>query len=260
MVTNVFKEYVSIIPIGDISPESLHNEQLAFFTNDRKRISKIISKGVTFQDIKVAGLHCKTGDVGSFLKRFEIKNNTVVSPGLDNKVGCLVLILLINTLKSIELNNRYVFCFSDREETGFNGITSALNIYKPDFCIDIDSAYALPLNGLSTKNWFVPTSGKGPAIQLIGNGFIICAETRKTVESVAYLNNIPFQYEIPDGLNGGTQAKIMIQSGYTTLQINIPVGEQHTAKSFVSTFDILQTFHLIKNLLYTDETASILTF
>jgi endoglucanase len=250
-ITQVQKDFVKILPIGDIEIDDVIGNRLLFFQNQKSMVSNKIQKAKSFADLKVYGLkNPEIGNVGTFEKTTSYNNQTIEATGLDNKVSCAALIETIKTLQNTKLNKTVFICFACREEVGVNGLMQAVKKIDPDVCIDIDSAYALPVTNPQKKaNWHIPQIGKGPAIQLMGNGFIIKAENRRLIESICKKQNISYQYEIPEGDSGGTNARSLINAGYETIQINIPVAKQHTSKSKASLTDIARTTKLIKNLL-----------
>lgn len=250
-VTNSNKSFCKIIPIGSVNIKSIIGEKLVFFNRGILYSSKKILKKKSFSDLQVKTTEqIPIGSVGTFEKKFVFKNNKITSPSLDNKVGCLVLIELIRIFSRMKNKQfRYVFCFASREEGSGNGLMSAVRYFNPHLCIDIDSAYAKPFIGNKYANWTIPVIGKGPAIQLQGKGFRVSSEVLRFVENITQKNNIPYQYEIPSNQEGGTNSGAILNAGYEIMQINIPVANQHSAKSKVSIIDIQNTIMLLKQVL-----------
>lgn len=249
-ISKIEKDFVRIMPIGGINIQNCIGKQLIFQTTDGYCKTEVIKKTSSFSQLKVYGLaKPQVGMVGTFEKSISVKDDFITSPSLDNKVGCLAVLEVMNSIAE-DRDKTYIFCFACREEVSINGIMEAVKEINPDFCIDVDSAYALPISSpLKKKNWQIPKIGNGPAIQLIGNGFIIRSDNRFLVESVAQKNNIPYQYEIPDEENGGTNASTLIANGYDTIQINVPVANQHSGASRASFTDIVATKNLLLNVL-----------
>lgn len=250
-ISQVEASGIRIMPIGDVVIDDVIGTKLRFFIDGQSYLSKPVVKAKDFSSLLIQGIpNPKIGLVGSFEKSFSADQTYVSGPSLDNKVGCLALLTLMRTL-SVDLTDKTVFfCFASREEINKNGIMSAVRKLSPDICIDVDSAYAQPLSDNKTKrNWQVPMLGKGPAIQLQGNGFIVRSSDRRLVEATCEENGIAYQYEIPDGYNGGTNASTLISSGYETMQINIPVFNQHAAASKVALKDIALTAQLLEKLI-----------
>lgn len=249
IVSKQSPSFFSVVPIGDIGIDQLINEKLNFVREKKVLLTKTIKSVFSFASLKLTGCTVNVGDIGTFQKTFLTKGSLVFAPSLDNKVGCLVLIEIIKTLKNKSPENTISVCFACREEVGPNGVMIAVRAIKPDLCIDIDAAYAQPLLDMETTNWSIPRMGKGPALQLLGDGFIISGKQRRFVEAIARKNNLLFQYEIPEGNNGGTNASQLMNAGYEVLQLNVPVANQHSAKSTVSIKDIFITTQLLQEIL-----------
>lgn len=249
-ISKIEKDFVRIMPIGSIGVKKCIGKRLLFRIDDEYILSEQIEPAKSFSDVKVYGLkNPQVGAIGTFEKNISVTNDVITSPSLDNKVGCLALIETLNTLKQSK-DVTYIFCFACREEQSINGLMEAVREINPCICIDVDSAYALPIAEPAKKrNWQIPTIGKGPALQLMGDGFIIRSENRFFVENIAKKNTIAFQYEIPDGENGATNASTVIANGYDTIQINIPVANQHSAESKASLNDITTTTFLLTKVL-----------
>lgn len=250
-ITKSNKNFYKILPIGTIDIKDVIGERLIFFYKNKHYTSEQIQQAKSFSDlaIEIKG-QLPVGSIGTFEKRTFINNKIITSPSLDNKTGCLVLIELIKFLSEPDIKDcRYIFCFASREESGGNGLMTALAASNPNICIDIDSAYAKPLLGKENDNWAIPEIGKGPAIQLQGKGFMISSDIRRFIERIAEKNNISYQYEIPSIDAGGTNAEAILNKGLEVMQINIPVANQHSAKSTTSIKDIQSTIQLLKPIL-----------
>ena len=185
----------------------------------------------------------------SFKKDIFLKKDKIFSPSLDNRVGCFSLLYLTDLFKksAIKLNTNIIIAFTTCEETTCKGIINIVKDINPDIIISIDSAYAFPYK---EKNWKVPFSGKGPAIQIKGKGFFI--KNYKLIEDIAKANNIPYQYEIVDKNSGATNLSALTDYNAQKFQINIPVLNQHTDLSETNINDIENCskllFALIKHL------------
>lgn len=246
-VTRKNKEYISLVPIGDVSVLDVIGHVLTFFSGGKASKSDRILRAGSFPKLRVTGVSAEIGDVGTFERGFLVKEDVVVAPALDNKVGCLALIETLKSFQDKKIRDSIYFCFSCREEVAVNGLMSAVKEINPDLCIDVDSAYAGPLKDVG--NWAIPTIGRGPALQLMGKDFVIRSSNRRLIESIAEKKAIPIQYEIPDSYNGGTNTSTLINHGYDVIQLNIPVAFQHTAKSKASLKDIRNMIWLLENLL-----------
>jgi tetrahedral aminopeptidase len=250
IVTSQRKNSLKVMPIGDVGVQEVIKSRITFDVNGKRVTSNPIKSARSFSDLRVdVKESVPIGTIGTFAKSFTVRGDKIISPALDNKVGCLVLIELLQRLETASLDKQVIVCFADREELACTGVMSSIRKYDPDIFIDIDSAYALPLSLKGKKNWKIPTMGKGCAIQLMGTNFIIPSEERRFLERVAKTAGVAYQYEIPDGNSGGTNTTRVANAGYKAMQVNIPVANQHSAKSVVSISDIKGTMELVGKLI-----------
>ncbi len=242
------KDGSQILPIGDISFAAIQNAQLIFRANNSNVISEIICSGTSFEDARIQGLSkIPAGSIGTFDKNISIEGDRIISPGLDNKVGCAALVQLVQFLQKSCPSCSIVCCFSAKEEIGTNGVLSAVRSISPDLVIDIDSAYTSRDSDIPSS-WLVTGIGEGPALQLMGDKFIVSDRYRRIVENISKNNNLPLQYEVPDIYSGGTNSSSIQSAGWETIQINIPVAFQHTGKSEASISDVETASDLIIEL------------
>ena len=246
-ITQSKPSYAQVVPIGDVDIKDCIGSKLVFDWNGKRIISNPLPKAKSFATLKIYGLgNIPKGTVGTFEKKSRMKDELVESPSLDNKLGCLILLELLKTIKEQKAKT-FILCFSCREETTTSGLMIAIKQFEPDICIDIDSAYALPMR--KNPNWQIPEIGKGPALQLMGSGFIMGADNRIRVENLAKRILIPLQYEIPDQTGGAGNSRTLLLNGSDVIQINVPAAFQHGPKSKASFNDIWQTKQLLETLL-----------
>lgn len=247
-------------PIGYIDASSLAGKKIDIFSfagNKTQKVDEgtVIPEGdeCTFSKvcIKLEKKNTvKTGALATFSKTFVWQDDSIMATSLDNKVGVTTLISLIQLFKEyLPEEFKIIFCFSSAEEQGMNGVMSAVRKYNPDLCIDIDSAYAQPYSDINIDYWTIPEIGKGPALQLMGQEWILSDYLRAFVEKTAEEKGISLQYEIPSGDQGGTQSLFYATAGYPFIQLNIPVADQHTSQSKASLSDIQDTITLAQNVI-----------
>lgn len=216
---------------------------------------------------EVEKLGIKPGDTISFARNFQTlgkANDLVISPGLDNKVGITATIkaarIISETIGYPSPKITYVFAITSQHEQGnHRGLTGLLHKIKPDFALVIDSAYAQPFPAPFSKtgNWNIPVIGRGPAIEPIGQGFILSETMRDFLseEIAKWQKNQPgakrlIQYEVPDNRSGGTNITGVYNryDGIPSATINIPVAQQHSPTCMASLKDIEQAGTLIAHL------------
>ena len=182
------------------------------------------------------------GDVASFLgDAVEIENN-VISPGLNNRVGCYVLLRLIKELR--ETNKELYFVFSTQAELGGRGARAASFTIEPDYCIVVDLEEAGDVIG--SKGTI--KLGSGPIVTVMDKSLIMHHEVKEKIEAAAKEKNIGIQYASVNRITeGGTIHKE--RAGVKTGVVSIPCRYSHSISEMVCIEDIEKTIELLKALL-----------
>jgi len=184
----------------------------------------------------------KIGDAACLLASgFEIESRIVV-PGLNNRIGCYIL---LKTIKEINNTNKEVyFVFSSQGELGGRGARAAAYDIKPDYCIvlDVNEAgdYIGGVGNIKLEN--------GPVIRIKDKTLIISQEIKEMLEKAAEKLHINIQYGICDeGTDGALVHKE--RGGIKTGVLAVPIRYNHTISEMVSMKDVKDTIKLINELL-----------
>jgi len=182
------------------------------------------------------------GDVASFLgDALEIENN-VISPGLNNRVGCYILLKLIKELDKTD--KELFFVFSAQAELGGRGARAASFAIEPDYCIVVDVEETGDFIG--GKNNI--KLGNGPIVTTMDRSLIIHHEIKERLESAAKEKNIDVQYAAVNRItDGGAIHKE--KSGVKTGVVSVPCRYNHSSSEMVCLKDVESTVELLKNLL-----------
>ncbi|MDD3645930.1 MAG: hypothetical protein PHH06_00820 [Candidatus Gracilibacteria bacterium] len=195
------------------------------------------------------------GDILSFKRSIINGKEYTIAPSLDNKVGCALNLSVAKHIKDffIKQGKKLAVVFSSGEEIRQNSSAyflsqQNLNIKKVYI---IDAAYAEPIvtDGLHMN---IPTSGFGPAIQHIGESFVIPKIQIDYIKDIANKNNIPLQDEIAILELGRTNQLFFYRYGWDVAVINIPVAFQHTIKSKLKNIDYINGIKLMLKVLEND--------
>lgn len=139
------------------------------------------------------------GDICIYAGETYVNGDIVISPYLDDRIGCLIQ---IETIKQIK-NPAYdiYFVFSVQEEVGLRGAKTAAYAIDPDYGIsyDVTRSHDTP-NCLK----FPMKMGYGAAIKIKDNSLICHPKVVKQMVQVAKENNIKYQMEVLVG--GGTDS------------------------------------------------------
>lgn len=182
------------------------------------------------------------GEVACFIGHAAAIDNRVVSPGLDNRVGCYILLRIIKEIK--ELNSEVYFVFSTQAELGGRGARAASFSIEPDYCYVVDLEAAGDFIGGKGNIKL----GKGPIVTVIDKSLIIHHEIKEFIENAAKEKNIELQYALSDRLSDGG-AIHKEKTGVKTGVISVACRYNHSVSEMVSLEDVEKTIELLKGLL-----------
>lgn len=179
------------------------------------------------------------GEVGTFHNNYIENENIIISKSLDNRLGCFVLLDVIENLK--DLNNDVYFVFTAQEEVGLKGAKVIGNTLKPDIAIVIDT--------ISVENIEQLEVGKGVSIKISDSLTICNEELVEKLKSIATKNNILVQLEATD--NGGTELGVIDESnnGVKVAGLSIPIRYAHTSNSIANKNDVLECSKLLRRFI-----------
>ncbi len=244
MVTGVDENgFASVAPIGGHQPAQLVGCRVAFANGARgvlclRESGKKLACGWT--EIGITDLYldlgapdretaCKLVHVGDTCT-FEglpvrAAGNTVMGPYADDLIGCVVLLLAMERLKSSKYD--VYFVFSTQEEVGCRGALSAAQAIRPNIGIacDVCGTDDTPFTKNSCRTKVL---GGGATIK-IKDGSVICSPAlNRKLQAVADKENIPWQAEIL--LAGGTDTSSMQKAleNVAATCVSIPTRHIHS--------------------------------
>lgn len=182
------------------------------------------------------------GEVACFIGHAVTLDNRLLGPGLDNRIGCYILLRIIKEIK--EVNSEIYFVFSSQAELGGRGARAASFAIEPEYCIVIDLEAAGDFIGGKGNIKL----GKGPIVTVIDKSLIIHHEIKELVENAAKANNIELQYALSYRISdGGSIHKE--KTGVKTGVISVPCRYNHSISEMVCLLDVEKTIELLKGLL-----------
>lgn len=148
----------------------------------------------------------------------------VVSPYLDNRISCAIL---LKALEEMELcpNDLYVV-FTVQEEVGLRGAKPAAWAVDPDYAVVVDVTDVDDTPG--SEKCGTVRLGKGPAIKIMDSSVICHPDMIQKLESQAKTLDMPTQRDIMRA--GGTDAGVMhtTRIGVRTGGVSVPCRYIHT--------------------------------
>ena len=154
----------------------------------------------------------------------------VISPYMDNRVSCAILLAALAQMPEVMPNDVY-FVFTVQEEVGLRGAKTAAYAVDPDYGIAVDVTDVDDTPG-SEKNGTVQL-GKGAAIKLMDSSVICHPEVVKILSDLSEGKKIAAQKDILRA--GGTDAGAMHVSrmGVRAGGISIPCRYIHSPVEMV---------------------------
>ena len=148
----------------------------------------------------------------------------VVSPYLDNRISCAIL---LKVLEEMELcpNDLYVV-FTVQEEVGLRGAKPAAWAVDPDYAVVVDVTDVDDTPG--SEKCGTVRLGNGPAIKIMDSSVICHPDMIQKLESQAKALDMPTQRDIMRA--GGTDAGVMhtTRIGVRTGGVSVPCRYIHT--------------------------------
>jgi putative aminopeptidase FrvX len=244
------KGFVRVSNIGEIrASEIVHNfvvfqngamGKVASAKSDPKVEDLFIDLGVTSREeaLKIV----KEGETACLLcDGMEIEDK-IMSPSLDNRIGCYILLKTIKEIK--ETNSELYFVFSTQGELGGRGARAAAYSIEPNYCIVLDTQESGDYIG-GEGNLEL---GKGPIIKIKDANLIMHHEIKEMLDMAAQRAEIKVQYGVAkDSTDGGNIHKE--RGGIRTGVISIPCRYNHSISEMISMKDVEDTIRLLKEII-----------
>ncbi|WP_446898215.1 M42 family peptidase [Clostridium sp. LBM24168] len=184
----------------------------------------------------------KEGDTASLVGPYLVTGNNIISPLLHNKVGCYILLKLMD--KVSRENQQIYFVFSSKGETGGIGAAAAVNSIKPDYVIVVGTEST----SLSDKTGNSINIGKGPVLRIMDKLLIMHEDIKNMLEEASRKSDVDVQYSISSGgSEGGLVHKEL--SGIRTGEIDVPCRYKYSTSEMISVCDINNTIKLLRELI-----------
>jgi len=184
------------------------------------------------------------GDVAVFERKFEDMGERLVSKAMDDRVGVLVLIEALKSIK--QTPNQIHAVFTVQEEVGTRGAGPAAFGIDPDLALAID----VTLCGDTPQNKSTQVLlGKGPAIHIKDARTLADPQVSQWIKNGAKQAKIPYQTSI---LTFGATDVYTIQTsraGVPSGGISIPCRYVHTPSEMADVNDVENSIKLLTILL-----------
>lgn len=160
----------------------------------------------------------------------------------DDRVGCALLVDLLNNLTATEHPNTIYLAGTVQEEVGLRGARTSSFAVSPDigFALDVSICRDTPGNEADA----VEQLGGGVGLLIYDRTMIPHTKLRDFVCELADLNNIPYHFT---SIKGGYDTGMihLTNFGVPSLAIGVPSRYVHSASSIVSLEDYEHVLNLI---------------
>lgn len=236
------KGFIRFAPIGGLLPLDFMHTQIQFANGICGVISyeeKTPLKDVTFSQMFIdvggnASQKVQPGDFAVFRAPSFEQDGILCGAYIDNRIGCAVLLRVMEELTNIE--NDLYFVFTVQEEVGLRGAGAAAFALVPDIAIAVDVTDAGDLPG--QKNAVPVRPGSGPAIKIMDRSVICSPVVREKLEEAAAVCGISVQREIAPDSGSDTAAIQKAGAGILTGAVSIPARYIHTAAEMCALSDV----------------------
>ena len=163
-----------------------------------------------------------------------MSGDKVISPYMDNRVSCAILLAALERLRAPE--NDVYFVFTVQEEVGLRGGKTAAWALAPDCGIAVDVTD--PDDTPGSERPGTVQLGRGAAVTVMNSSVICHPAVVAALEAAARGQNIPIQRDILR--DGGTDAGAIhtAGAGVPTGGISVPCRYVHTPVECVDLADV----------------------
>ena len=199
------------------------------------------------KDEEEAKQHVKIGDVCVFCNEPAVNGNIIISPALDDRVGCFIMIETLKKIKKPAYDMYFVF--TSQEEIGCRGAKTSAYTIDPDYGLSFD----VTISADTPKAHKFPSKMYGGAAIKIKDASLLCHPTIiNQLEKCAKDANIKYQFEILEG--GGTDSGSIHTSrgGVPSGVVSVATRYIHSGNEMCALSDIQDCIDLTVKFLETE--------
>ena len=186
-------------------------------------------------------VNIKEGDSARFISDGFENENYIVNPGLDNAVGCYILLEILKAKRSIK--DDVAIVFSTQGVLEGRGARAAAYNCNPNMAIILSGECTGDhIGGKGTVKL-----NEGPVLRIKDRSLIMCQNTKELLESISEKADIKIQYAVSTESSEGTLHKE--RCGISTGILGLPIRYRGTLKEMVSKKDIDSMKNLLNELI-----------
>jgi len=246
MVTHITKEgFLYFSPIGGKSPMNCLGTRFVFANGtigtaacERLDNPKDIELSKMYIDIGArdeedAKKQVKVGDVCVYAGEAVINGGAVISPALDDRVGCFIMIEALKQIKNPAYDMYFVF--TTQEEVGLRGARTSAYAIEPDYGL----AFDVTISADTPKARKFPSKMYGGAAIKLKDASLLChPKVISHLEKCAEDAGIKYQYEILE-MGGTDSGAIHVnKGGVPSGVISVATRYVHSANEMCAVSDV----------------------
>ncbi len=254
VVTHIEKEgFLRVAALGGIRPVRILSTPVRFKNGTRGLVScdgGIAMDKLRMDDLYIdigasdeesAGKQVALGDIAVYDTPCFQAGERIISPYLDNRVSCAILLCAMEQL--VKRENDLYFVFTTQEELGLRGAKTAAYAIDPVYGITVDVTASADTP--ACKNNCSTVQGKGAAIKYMDSSVICHPRVVKKLEELAQEKGIDHQPDVKR--TGGTDAGAMqpTRSGVYVGGITVPCRYTHSPTECVYRSDAENAVKLV---------------
>jgi endoglucanase len=168
----------------------------------------------------------------------------LMGKAFDDRVGCALLVELIEALQKIEHPNTIAAAATVQEEVGLRGARTAAQALEPDLAIVLEGPPADDIPGLA-KDGPQGALGRGVQIRCFDPTMVVHGPLKELVVETACQEEIPHQLVVRE--SGGTDAGSihLTGPGVPSIVLGVPVRYIHSHHSVFDLADYEATLKLL---------------
>lgn len=248
------KGFIRFSQVGGLFQGDLINIQVRFANGTRGVISyeeKTPFKDLTLDNLFIdvgasdraaAEALVRVGDFAVFDAPCFLQNGVLCGPYLDNRIGCVALLLAMQELPEQTENDLY-FVFTAQEEVGLRGAGAAAFAVEPDIAVAVDVTDTGDLPERKTP--MAVDMGKGPAVKVMDRSVICTPSVCAALEQAAAAAGVAVQQEILQFGGTDTAALQKTRAGVPSGAVSVPTRYIHSPSEMCAERDVLGTAKLL---------------
>lgn len=263
--------FIKFQKLGVIDDRVLPSSHVEILVDDNKTVPGVIGwlphflmsktdeclkKVVPYQDMfvdvgansrqEVEEMGIKIGSAIRFKKFIStLANDKIAARGLDNRIGCFILIELIKTLSSnVHFKGVVTAVFTTQKEFDLTGVKTTHFPENPDLAIVLDTISAPDFPSVPSiyKNQF--RLGGGPVLIIQDTSTLTREKNTRRVENIAQEKGLPIQRGVSGGHTGACELQQQ-KEGMNVIPIGIPCRYCHSMGELISLVDVNNTIKLL---------------